>query len=141
MSTATISLRGNHAVAQVGLREVEGVVENLHLALDLGVLVGFLVDGLLKILVEVAHRDDAELGVLVLDAADAQRASLISTSREERHGVEQAVEQGREGGHEPQRAVGVDAEYGLWEKLAREEDYAGGYQCLRKQHKCLVVEP
>ena len=119
------------------LGEVESVVENLHLVFDFGLLGCGLVDGLLEVFVEVADGYGAELDVFTAYAENLHQG-LGEPGGEERDGIEDEIERGRERCHHAHRAVGVDAEYGFGEELAGEQDDAGGDERLADEHEGLV---
>ncbi len=89
----------NHAVAHMGRRKIERVLEYLHLVFNGLLVFGEVVDCFLKVIVEVAYRNESQTLVAVLDAHKAHERTR-KIHREERYGIEYDIEKpDREGKH------------------------------------------
>ena len=110
----------NHAIAHLGLAELQRVLEDAHLLLNL-VLTARIVDARLHQIVEIHLGEGTHIGRLAhLHAKDTQQPLSHEGGQlgdgEQQH-IEDPCRNGKEGNH----GVGVGAEDGLRQELARKQ--------------------
>ena len=128
-----------HAVAQLGRREVKGIVEYLHLILHLGFRrVVEVVDLCFEIVVYVIYRQHPKACVLGLESGKAHK-HLGQPRRECGYGIEHYIEEIHRNGRQLQRCVGVDAEHRLGDELSGEKYHQGRDDCLQQEYDRLIV--
>ena len=124
-----------HALAGLGGLEVECVLEDLDFVLNLAA-VGRLVDGLLYVVVNLLDGEFPGIGGFLVYSEQAHE-SAGQGAGQPGDGIEYPVYQPKGECDEAHCEVGVDAENGLGEEFAGDEDDEGGDEGIANEQECL----